>query len=359
MPKTILEIFGLTKVKEGRYSAYPVADKPKNDKLFFGVELEIENLDDERSLNSYAVPGISIKEDGSLRGYNAEFVTAPVNRATLAQLLEAFYKRGQFTEKNFTERCSAHVHMNVQDVTFEDLNCLFMLYQVFERVLFAFVGDERDKNIFCVPWHDTSITAGAVFCSVDPQVCAAKWMQWEKYTALNLTRMRDLGTIEFRHLAGQVDYTKILVWCDILAAMLLYAQTVNKDALRERILSLNTSSEYRKFFAEVFRDVPLFLGQALSTITLERDMEHGVMALKYNVAREMKAVVDTRKPKPARGSKFYDIWAQGAPLPTTGNAVNPIPVNTQTILPPAAAHVFNNEWVANTIAQIQAQQNNG
>jgi hypothetical protein len=168
------------------------------------------------------------------------------------------------------------VHTNCQDLTFEQLNVLITLYQVFERSLFDFIGEGRDKNIFCVPWYETTLSSSIITRIQEQGGGALKG--WQKYTALNLLPLTTQGTIEFRHMAGTNDIAKILEWLRIIGCM--YAYTADHPLigeLRAKVVELNTNSQYRAFFNEVF---PPRFTNIIERMD-ERKLEEGVVQTKY------------------------------------------------------------------------------
>ena len=199
--------------------------------LIYGVELEIEGVTHVDHPKNACTAGFVYHEDGSLRNNGAEYVTQPMRRRELAYCLNQFFMKNKFTDANYSERCSVHVHTNVGDLTWEQLRTLILVYLVFEHVLFRFIGHDRDKNIFCVPLYDTMMLNRLLTDSSATQTKAAKW---EKYTALNLLPIykdsvggRGLGTVEWRHMSGTHDVKFILLWCDIIGKIFMYARKLS------------------------------------------------------------------------------------------------------------------------------------
>jgi hypothetical protein len=245
--------------------------------LIYGVELEIEgcNYDDYRS---HCVPGMEYHEDGSLRNHGAEYVTHPMRMRELVYVLDQFFKKNKFTESNYSERCSVHVHVNVQDMTTDQVKTILMLYQVFERCFFEWVGEERDKNIFCVPWYATNLTYSVLEGNL-----IQKGKKWQKYTALNLLPIYELGTIEFRHMAGTNDLSKIVQWCNLIGCLTAYARNNKMEETRSIIMDLNTTSAYDSFTHQVFGEyahVVLYLNN------YRTNMEDGVINMKYSITND-------------------------------------------------------------------------
>lgn len=267
---TVLKVLGLIPVST--YTA------PKEDKIpqspnspIMGIELELENI---RDWSRWEFGIFTRKEDGSLRNNGSEFVSYPTSAETLKHWVEQFYKRNKVSEANISERCSVHVHLNCQDLTFEQVTSLCMVYQVFERLLFAFVGGERDKSIFCVPWHQTNITSREVF---KKPVKPSNFKQWYKYTALNLLPIFQYGTVEFRHMAGQPTVDPILSWIDIIRNMRNFIVENPPEIVENMLIGLNTTSQYDMMVDRVFQNTAPLLKTGAYTSALEE----GVLAMKY------------------------------------------------------------------------------
>lgn len=224
-----------------------------------GLELEIEGwLHEEPQLR-----GFTFETDGSLRNNGIEAITRPTRLKYVPELLKKFFNTFEVSDKNYSERCSIHVHVNCQNFTISQVQSLAALYQMFEGLLFAFVGADRSNNIFCVPWSQCLLPLDmASSIASDPE---HKIRNWEKYTALNLIPLRTQGTVEFRHMHGSCDVEKITNWLNIICSLHSYAMLHSKEELYYMINTLNTSSEYEVFindvfgnYAELIRDIPFY-----------------------------------------------------------------------------------------------------
>ena len=150
---TPVKVYALTK------STQPPTIQETCAGLVYGVELEIENIP---NWDGMAVSGMRSTEDGSLRNSGREFITHPMALPTLAFVLQTFFGKNKLTDNNYSERCSVHIHANIQDLSWDELESLCMVYQVMERALFSWIGHDRDQNIFCTPWAQTNITHDVV-----------------------------------------------------------------------------------------------------------------------------------------------------------------------------------------------------
>lgn len=221
--------------------------------LLVGLELEIENFNPEADR---WFEGFSFTEDGSLRstdgGIGIEAITAPVETQFVRDLLIGFFAEYNISPKNYTERCSTHVHANVDNLTPEQLATLCLIYQTVESLLFLYVGDERDKNIFCVPWNQCNLSYNIVQRVIDAPKSDSPFRNWQKYSALNLIPIVTQGSVEFRHLGGTCDIDKIMEWIALISCMFKYAQEVPLVVAQESIIQMNTVSNYREWLSSIF-----------------------------------------------------------------------------------------------------------
>lgn len=252
--------------------------------LLYGVELEIENTAEQEWL----VTGMRGEPDGSLRNHGFEYITQPMTYSNAAHCLSTFFTRSKVTDANYSERCSVHVHTNCLDLTIEQLTSLLLLYQTFERVLFNFIGHDRDKNIFCVPWSQTTLHYGVAARLVKGDTSAVH--QWQKYTAVNLLPLLEQGTIEWRHMHGNCDLQYILKWMNIIGNMYRVARAQPLTDIKKEIVELNTNSQYRVFMSNVFQNY----FPELMTTSSEEDIEDGVLQTKYSLLETV--TVPKKKP---------------------------------------------------------------
>jgi hypothetical protein len=262
-----------------------------------GVELEIENLDrdvDRRAVR--IVKGMDYHEDGSLRNNGGEYVTKPMTLGVLDYVLNEFFLKNKFTENNYSERCSVHVHMNCVDMDFDQVKTVAAMYQILEKVLFNYIQGDRKDNIFCVPLHETLMTHDML---VNTSYFLTAIKGWKKYTAFNMAPLSTYGTIEFRHMAGTHDKDRIIQWCNILAAIFKFAKENKFEDIIDGFKSLNTSSAYTSFLLKIF---PVELYTVLATGDYRRYLEEGVMNMKLALMTQEKVI------KPVEIPPMIDDW---------------------------------------------------
>jgi len=273
---TVLELLKLKQVIPFQ-SSKALPRNAVDPSLIMGLELETEGITVEPADNY--VPGMGGTEDNSLRRgpgtFAWEYITKPATYSVLMWVLENFFNKAKFTQANYSERCSIHVHANVQDLTIPQLQSVCYLYQLFERVLYSYVGADRDKNIFCVPWHQTTMSYQMLNYMSPNGLPGLK--RWQKYTGLNLIPITDKGTIEFRHMPGTCDIARISTWLQLIASLFVYGKNNTVQSIQNEIINLNTSSDYRGFLLRVFREY----AHVLDNHHIHTFLEEGVIELKY------------------------------------------------------------------------------
>jgi hypothetical protein len=333
MEQTVLNLFGLKEPKP--YKGKQSPDKTTNDDLMVGLELEIENLprgrDDyqERAGSFWAVV-----EDGSLRprGEAWEFVSKPAPLGHALAELRIFFEKFEFDNSNYSDRCSVHVHTNVQDFTQQQMANLALVYPIVEPVLFRYVnhykkqeeqGYCRDTNLYCIPWSDCRMNRNFVeqfFNSPEsfgtPGVRERELLlgssrrRWEKYTALNLLPISEHGTVEWRHMHGTADMEKLTTWLNIIGAIMLFCKRRAFEDIVNTVKVLNDVSTYQQFFTDV-------LGGTLPYKEEYRaPMAEGVINAKYSLINweanknKPKKEATAKKPVSLYGYQWNEVEAE-------------------------------------------------
>lgn len=268
----IQETYGRKTVVGYKSKHGETADVPLPEWLV-GIELEIEGFDPEHTREW---GGITFTEDGSLRenedGVGIEAITKPIAIKHVEPFLRAFFKHFGIKENNYSERCSTHVHFNVEPLTFEQVGTICLVYQTVENLLFHYVGNERENNIFCVPWGQSNVTYNIV-SRIEGGDANDVFRRWQKYSALNLMPIIGQGTIEFRHLHGTCDVSLIGHWIYLIAKIFEYAQKVTIQEAQDSIMNMNTVSNYHEWTSMIFGKYAVLL----QTPQYERELFRGVI----------------------------------------------------------------------------------
>lgn len=307
---------------------YPNGVVMPDPELIFGIELEIEDYP--RGRPPY--DGVRLTTDGSLRNNGVEGISIPFKAKSFSTMLHGFFNmRPPITAANYSERCSTHVHMNVQDYNWPQLKVLCIIYQMFERLLFAFIGNDRKDNIFCVPWYESGVTSRVLGDLQKNSDSVIK--RWMKYSALNLLPIRTQGSVEFRHMQGTCDVDLIMTWLRLLSRLSIYAKKTPYKTLMENVLQMNTVSNYDQFLSDVFGEDRYILRtgnyqEALSTGVVDTKLmmlNSKTSAKKSFIYDDILAEPEPRVARPAAPpprNLRYD--PRGVPIPAAGP--NPEPV---------------------------------
>jgi len=172
-----------------------------------GLECEIEGVTNPVNHGIFhPVP------DGSLRNNGIEFLSIPSSRAALMEGFTELHSKLVFQKDvdPFSVRTSTHVHVNCSTLGLDQARIMVLLYALFEECFFMMVKPNRRDNIHCVPLTETPLPRE--YKKPLPNLVE----RWSKYTALNLKRLKDLGTMEFRHMHGTKDAVELNEWLHCL-----------------------------------------------------------------------------------------------------------------------------------------------
>jgi len=259
--------------------------KMVNPDLIVGLELEIEGWDHPEEPQHR---GFSFTSDGSLRGASVEAITKPTRSKFVPHLLESFFSHFEVSQKNYSERCSVHVHVNCQDLTKQQLRNVCLIYQAVERVLFSWIGEVREQNIFCIPWYQCNISSRFVYKFLSDTDSTVR--RWQKYTALNLLPLREQGTIEFRHLEGTCDLHRITTWLNFIGSIFRCACSLTYKELRATIADMNSVSNYGAFIEQVFGEYAIEL---ISLPSYRENLATGIVDCKLLLIDDNKVSEET------------------------------------------------------------------
>lgn len=294
----------------------------KHKDVFVGVEIELEGVG-----GFYPLGTSACTEDHSLKISGAEFVTIPIKMKYLEVELRRLFAGFLGTTPSVSSRCSTHVHVNVRDMTANEIINMVMLYMIFERSLYRMSGDRWDNN-FCIPLCMATNTVKYFFDAWDTPYT---W-SWFKYTGLNISPIWGgessmIGTVEFRQLHGTTSTEEIVQWCNMITSLKRAAQTINQAELLAHIRTMNTTSGYGWLVKEVFGSYSKLL---TNQPTFVSDVEKCISVLKACIPDERlgyhksikKTKVTVTKPK----SFFEDILtmpiSEFNPVTTLNNEVS-------------------------------------
>lgn len=198
-----------------------------------GLELEVEGF----SLLG-TVPHWQSKQEGSLQD-GIEYITKPIKRDVVKLYVDNLAKflkdNGAHIKPSY--RCSTHVHVNMSDVLVGDMLGFVTVFAMFEPLLLALCGNQRNGNLFCLSNYDTGDAIQSFQLLLERVVRAGQGSGFiydrGKYAALNLGRLADLNTAEARCFPLSMDGTTVQKWVDWLIHMKDIAIAQNDKTYRE------------------------------------------------------------------------------------------------------------------------------
>lgn len=234
-----------------------------NSGILVGIEVELEQV------QLLAEPkGWKAIKDGSLKDNGLEF-TIPVWSANAEAYLTDLF--ASLKNPNANSRCSVHIHADVTTFTVDQVRSLIILYTIFERALYRYSG-KRWNNIYCVP-----IQTWFIGMNISEWNFGDMAIGFKKYSGLNVFPDEGkLGTVEFRHMAGNKNPMYIASWINTIAKLVKYAETQNYTQLLERVRDMRATSQYWDLFKEIFGEYC----QALNYSTFDKDVEEGITFVK-------------------------------------------------------------------------------
>lgn len=249
-------------------AVYTPTYRLSDNKTHVGIEVEVEGIRTTGSVLIEQEHGIALWsniEDGSLRNNGREYVSLPVSgdmvEFSLATLHTELTRNPSCNRHEFSHRTSVHIHVDMSDMTTENIATLLITYLFVEPFLYNYAGGDRDVNIFTVPLNDChgyieDISKYLSNFNV-PDYLFSLVRRWDKYTGMNLLPLLEKNTIEFRHMRGNIDVNRLLSWIDSLLQLKAFAKDNNYKDILNIISEVNTTSEYNGFVRRIFSKNPV------------------------------------------------------------------------------------------------------
>lgn len=256
---------------------------------WMGIEIEVENTPEFAGNFTCADGLIMLKADGSLRNNGCEIISRAVTAEDMLATIGYTYTSLMACKKilpNFSWRTSIHIHINVRELTQEEFLKFILIYLLFERGLFRYCDVKRRDGNFCVPLLECDGFITDFFTEFKRLLKSSSrkldfkilFRQWDKYAALGAFRLRDLGTLEFRHMPGTDDPVKVYGWVCLIHSLCEAAKTIDTKKLLASIIELNTLSNYGELQEQVFREY-----SGLMPSTFREDIMESVIKIKENL----------------------------------------------------------------------------
>lgn len=201
------------------WEQFPDLRRVANRDIGIEVETEGRGLADGHGNPLFVVPGWSAERDGSLRGESMEWVlSAPIPRKNVNKLLKSL--SGALKENGVvlaeTDRCGVHVHVNIQDFTYEQAMNFIILYLIVEKLLVRYCGDDREGNLFCLRACDADMMIYQLRECRKRGSLKSMANDNFRYASINLAAVAKYGSLEFRALKTPKNVMDIEQWVNLL-----------------------------------------------------------------------------------------------------------------------------------------------
>lgn len=243
------------------------SDRIADNRVFLGVEIELEDVLHFNSVYFRKHPFWTIVNEGSLRNNGREYVMeaqlprerVPLRGKDVVDALDYFDRvvkkySEEYSPPKATERTSIHIHIDVRDLSKEELVSFILLYTSFEPVFYSIFGAGREDNPYCKPisTEECSIRISEIIRSESDGSLFDTISRGSKYDACNILSICKRGSLEFRLHRGTYDTSVILVWINLLLMLRKYACSENFDMkdLPERASQLGMSDFLKTVFGE-------------------------------------------------------------------------------------------------------------
>lgn len=202
-----------------------------------GIEIECEG----KNLRVVEGKYWNTESDGSLRGHfpdtAAEYVLKkPINIKEVVPALEELQAELKNAKLDFSYRTSVHVHVNVQDLTNDELMNFMYVYMLLEEPMVNFCGRERKGNRFCLRISDAEgfmFSLNEVFRKGVGEAIRLPENDI-RYSSMNIASIHKYGSVEFRAMRGTMDVETINIWCNALISLREFSKRFKepKDIVR-------------------------------------------------------------------------------------------------------------------------------
>ena len=214
-------------------------DKEDEIPYTLGVEIECFNVNRDEFIRIAREKGVEIQHeaynhdtrnhykvvnDGSIQGVDGLECVSPVLKGkvglkSLKIVCDSLNRSGAKVNKS----TGLHVHVGLQNVSFEQYQNIFINYIHLESVIDSFMAPSRrgNENAYCRTMQGISI-------DLLSQCCTNNDIRWRfnnsRYYKVNPVSFERHNTIEFRQHQGTTEYEKIEAWVKFICKLVTWSK---------------------------------------------------------------------------------------------------------------------------------------
>lgn len=243
-----------------------------------GIEIELENVTRLRNDSEFRRHW-SVIEDHSLRSTNGSsqewIIRGTTSGVGIVDALSSAYE--SIEQNNISPRTALHVHVDMRDLSYTQVQDILVLYVALEGVFDAVGGGVRGYNNFSLDMKRAQRLTrliGELVCSQSAvefrqNLNDADAAQNFRYAGLNVASLESLGSLEFRNRCTPATYDEALQWVNLVLSVVEYVIQYNGERLP---------------FMELFQ---MMSGDAIGSIIKEVFTHHTVAPLVQEASKDI------------------------------------------------------------------------
>lgn len=284
----------------------------------YGIEIEAEG----KNMVEVGSQFWKTENDGSLRGHypdrSAEFVLRkPIHANQVDVALDELIgiQKEAGAEFDFSFRTSVHIHVNVQEMTEEQVMNMIYTYLLIEEPMMNYCGRARKGNRFCLRVVDADNIIDILKQGFTDGIHRLMEMDVNalRYSSMNVGALSKYGSLEFRGMRGNMDKEILTKWITALGNLKAYALSKKtpmdileefQNSKPEDFLQMLMGDLYEDFkYPRMVREIQRSFSLAIDLPYSYRNANVKRKAIEERVAEE---APDARKPR-ARAIIFDDL----------------------------------------------------
>jgi len=237
-----------------------------------GLEFEFEGVKGEPRLDRHEGRNpISVKDDwaaywlvkadGSLHDLGCEWLfSRPLFGVDVVEAVTGLCDHAIKNKFKVSIRTALHAHIDVRDMLRIELARMNTLYCLFEKGVYNFAANNREENVFCIPWYKSDQMARHarnVSSESSDLRSASEALANEKYSGLNLDSLARFGSVEFRHALTTTDAEWIFKWINLCLSFKRAAQKLAASPLElvHNLSAIGVEAFARQVFEDQFQTI--------------------------------------------------------------------------------------------------------
>lgn len=210
------------------HEAFTVLRVGDGSEQMIGVEIEVEGIAMAHGFDLLNDISWTTTHDGSLREGGVEIISPPMSISDSVIHITQVYDWIRLNSGYPSVRTGIHVHFDMTEQTVEAMLAVCTLYALLEPVIYDALPQDREENIYCVPWYRAPDQAEILgYAYAEGKRYSRNISETCKYTGLNLGSLRQHGTLEFRMAPTFGTPQELVTWIELLNSVVSMGLSLN------------------------------------------------------------------------------------------------------------------------------------